>query len=216
MFWKRAFHTHIYIYLYTLTYIYEEVFSKTWSLNFSLTLQTRFLDWRLSHFGKELFMYIYIIYIVFIYIYSILNIIDMHIYVRHVSVRHTVYTISLVLKSRPASLCGYFEDKAFRGGKETSAWGATVNMRMKWRLDRKQWPTSQSTNCHCLMVPRVTKHQPSQPAEFIDLDVKLFPKDRYYCIFIILYIFIYMLHIVHLCDGYVWLYLAGKWQISIL
>ena len=34
-------------------YIYKELFAKTFSPKFALALQTRFLDWRLSHFGKE-------------------------------------------------------------------------------------------------------------------------------------------------------------------
>ena len=36
-------------------YIYEELFSKTWSPNLALELQSRFLDWRLSRFGKDFF-----------------------------------------------------------------------------------------------------------------------------------------------------------------
>ena len=34
-------------------HIYEELFSKTWYPNMALTLQPRFLDWRLTRFGKE-------------------------------------------------------------------------------------------------------------------------------------------------------------------
>ena len=38
-------------------HIYEELFSKTWSLNLVGPLQPRFLDWCLTRFGKELFKY---------------------------------------------------------------------------------------------------------------------------------------------------------------
>ena len=43
--WKRALHI----------YICEKLFTKTESLNFALALQAHFLEWRLTHFGKELF-----------------------------------------------------------------------------------------------------------------------------------------------------------------
>ena len=42
---------------------YEELFSKTWFPNLVLALQRRFLDWRLMHFGKELFIYFSIKYV---------------------------------------------------------------------------------------------------------------------------------------------------------
>ena len=38
-------------------YIYEALFSKACSPNLALALQTRFMDWHLSHFGKEPFKY---------------------------------------------------------------------------------------------------------------------------------------------------------------
>ena len=47
--------THIYIYLD----IYEEHFPQTWSLILALTLETPVLQWRLTRFGKELFIYIW-------------------------------------------------------------------------------------------------------------------------------------------------------------
>ena len=39
-------------------HISEEIFSKAQSPNLALALQTQFLDWRLSGFEKELFVYI--------------------------------------------------------------------------------------------------------------------------------------------------------------
>ena len=56
--WKRALCSK-YIRMYT--HIYKQIFSKTQSL--TLALQTRILDWRLSRFGKELFIYRRILYI---------------------------------------------------------------------------------------------------------------------------------------------------------
>ena len=38
-------------------HIYEELFSKTLSPNLALPLQHRLLDWRLTRFGKELFIF---------------------------------------------------------------------------------------------------------------------------------------------------------------
>ena len=48
MFWKRALHKYIHIYKC------EKLFTKTQSLNLALVLQARFLEWRLTRFGKEL------------------------------------------------------------------------------------------------------------------------------------------------------------------
>ena len=46
-----------YVYMHIYVHIYEVVFNspKTWSPNLTLALQHRFLDWRLTRFGKELF-----------------------------------------------------------------------------------------------------------------------------------------------------------------
>ena len=52
--WKRTS-----VYTSIDQHIYEELNSKTWSPKLALTLHTHFLlDWRLSRFGKEFFIYI--------------------------------------------------------------------------------------------------------------------------------------------------------------
>ena len=65
-------YVYIYIYIYTYVYIciyihiYEELLSKTQTPNLAFPLQTHFLlEWRLSCFGKEIFIYINI------YIYKV-------------------------------------------------------------------------------------------------------------------------------------------------
>ena len=45
------------MYIYTHVYIVEKLFTKTQSLNLALALQAHFLEWRLTRFGKELFIY---------------------------------------------------------------------------------------------------------------------------------------------------------------
>ena len=45
-----------YVYIYMCVHVSEELFSKTWSLNLALSLEHGFLDWRLTRFGKELFI----------------------------------------------------------------------------------------------------------------------------------------------------------------
>ena len=57
MFWKRAFHSNLHIYAHI--HIFEKLFTKLQYLNLALALQAHFLEWRLTHFGKELFKYIY-------------------------------------------------------------------------------------------------------------------------------------------------------------
>ena len=61
-----------YMYTHTFMYIFSEgkLFSKTGTLNLTLALQTRFVDWRLSRFGKELFISYWMVdWIYGIYIY---------------------------------------------------------------------------------------------------------------------------------------------------
>ena len=53
---RLCFEKELFIYTYIYVYIYEELLSKGRSPNLALTLQTRFWDRRLSHFGKELFI----------------------------------------------------------------------------------------------------------------------------------------------------------------
>ena len=45
-----------YMYMRIYVHIYAYLFSKTWYLNLALASQDRFLDWRLTCFGKELFV----------------------------------------------------------------------------------------------------------------------------------------------------------------
>ena len=61
---------YIYVYMRICVHICEEFFSKTWSPIFALALQTRFLDLRLSRFGAELFIYIYIYRYLYVNIYT--------------------------------------------------------------------------------------------------------------------------------------------------
>ena len=58
MFKKRASHN-----MYTYVFICEKIFSKTQSMNLPLALQAQFLKWRLSHFGRGLFIYRCLIYL---------------------------------------------------------------------------------------------------------------------------------------------------------
>ena len=53
-------------YIHTYLQIYEELFPKSQSMNLALTLETYFLESRLTRFGSEFFIYIYI----YIYIYK--------------------------------------------------------------------------------------------------------------------------------------------------
>ena len=48
VFWSRV--------SFTCVHDYEKLFSKTWSPNLAFGLQHRFLDWRLTYFGKDLFV----------------------------------------------------------------------------------------------------------------------------------------------------------------
>ena len=61
VFWKRVLHeyVHIYIYIYVDICPWEKLFSKAHSLNLTMLLQTHFLEWRLSCFGKVFFIYMY-------------------------------------------------------------------------------------------------------------------------------------------------------------
>ena len=72
MFWKRILHIYIYIYMktYIHTYIYIYIYIyvcvyvkssllKAQSLNLALALQAHFLEWCLTCFAKELFIYTY-------------------------------------------------------------------------------------------------------------------------------------------------------------
>ena len=54
-FWKRALHKYVHICMHICTC--ETLFTKTQSLNSALTLQAHFLEWRLTRFGKEVFIY---------------------------------------------------------------------------------------------------------------------------------------------------------------
>ena len=45
------------VYMLICVYICEELFCQTWSPNLALALQHRFLNWHLTDFGKELFIY---------------------------------------------------------------------------------------------------------------------------------------------------------------
>ena len=44
------------VYMRIYVQIYEELISKTWSLNLALALRHQFLDWCLTRFGKEVFI----------------------------------------------------------------------------------------------------------------------------------------------------------------
>ena len=61
MFWKRTLHK----------YVHTDAFmkGKTYSMKLVLTLQTHFSNWRLSRFGKELFIYTHIFTYIYIHIY---------------------------------------------------------------------------------------------------------------------------------------------------
>ena len=55
MFCKRALHKYVHVYAYI--HICKKLFAKTQSLNLALALQAHFfLEWRLTRFGKELFI----------------------------------------------------------------------------------------------------------------------------------------------------------------
>ena len=59
MFWDRALHKYINIFAYID--IYEELFLKTQFTNLGWIFKTLFFfKWCLTHFGKELFIYIHI------------------------------------------------------------------------------------------------------------------------------------------------------------
>ena len=53
MFRKRSLHKYVHIYTYV-----KSSLPKTQSLNLALALQAHFLGWRLTRFGKELFIYV--------------------------------------------------------------------------------------------------------------------------------------------------------------
>ena len=92
--------SHVYI----CVYIYEKFFSKTWSRKLTLASRHRFLDWRLTHFGKELFIWIWICSIIYIYrhmyIYSycicifVLTYVYIYIYT-YVNTKHSVMYLML-------------------------------------------------------------------------------------------------------------------------
>ena len=65
---KRFSHMYICIFTYIHIYIhiYEAFFFTTWSPNFALALRHQF--WRLTRFGKELFIYVYIWQWIWVYI----------------------------------------------------------------------------------------------------------------------------------------------------
>ena len=56
---------HIYIFIHA--YVYGELFFKTHCTNLGLIFEFHSWGWRLTRFGKELFVYIYI----YIYIYNV-------------------------------------------------------------------------------------------------------------------------------------------------
>ena len=57
MLWKIALHKYLYTDTHRFTYTCEKPFTKTQSLNLGLALQAHFLEWHLTRFGKELFIY---------------------------------------------------------------------------------------------------------------------------------------------------------------
>ena len=62
MFWKRALFKYVHIYVCIHIYmVCEKLFAKLQSLNLALALQAHLLEWRLTRFGKQLFIYMYII-----------------------------------------------------------------------------------------------------------------------------------------------------------
>ena len=56
MFWKRTLHKYV-VYIYAHICICEKLLTKTQSLYSTLPLQAHFLGWRLTRFGKELFIW---------------------------------------------------------------------------------------------------------------------------------------------------------------
>ena len=58
MFWKSTLDNYVH------KYICEKLFTKTQSLNLALALQAHFLEWRLTRFGKELFIWLVFITVI--------------------------------------------------------------------------------------------------------------------------------------------------------